>query len=63
MNYIIHITLYLCLLDNNVGDMTYIDYELDLKSDYPTDRGQFHETVTDALKRIILQLLKLNWYY
>lgn len=35
--------------------MTDMDYELDLKSDYPTDRGQFDETVTDALKRSILQ--------
>jgi hypothetical protein len=30
-------------------------YELDLKSDYPTDRGKFDETVTDTLKRSILK--------
>jgi len=29
--------------------------DLDLKSDYPTDRGQFHATVSDTLKRSILQ--------
>lgn len=29
--------------------------ELDLQSDYPTDRGKFNDTVTDKLKRIILQ--------
>jgi len=30
-------------------------YELDLKSDYPTDCGKFDEAVTDTLKRSILK--------
>ncbi|XP_026819502.1 zinc finger MYM-type protein 1-like [Rhopalosiphum maidis] len=38
--------------ENNVCGM---GYELDLKSDYPTDRGKFDEAVTDTLKRSILK--------
>jgi len=32
-----------------------MDYQLDSKSNYPTDRGKFDETVTDTLKRSILK--------
>ncbi|XP_060853519.1 zinc finger MYM-type protein 1-like [Rhopalosiphum padi] len=38
--------------ENNVCGM---GYELDLKSDYPTDPGKFDEAVTDTLKRSILK--------
>ncbi|KAL4108063.1 hypothetical protein QTP88_018320 [Uroleucon formosanum] len=40
--------------ENNVGDMTDVDNELDLKSDYPTDCGKFHETqaVISAIKKV-----------